>query len=370
MTAVSPAQIVAFYRRRLQLPAGAGAGIAGNFEQESSDNPDAPGGGLDQGQGDRRHLGSAAQQLEAVARELEGPERGTLKALRGTNDPRRAALLFSQLFERPGVPMNDKRQTYAQQALEAYTHAPGAARSLATLGSGAAHGALESLGAAAAPLSDAQSADMQQLLALSAQPQQQSSAIAATPLSRPVSSGGPEQSSTGPRVPSAPTAPAQGAESHEAAVLALLNKLGQDAAAPPSSSEAVHPEVAAGEAAHPEKVTALKGLVNFDGKPVPAWIGHILQYVERVSDGKVKPEVESGYRSEAEQERIYDSGVRPAAEPGSSKHELKDFPGGAVDLKNAKQVAEVLARSPYAHLLVWAGAKDPVHFSHPVNGTY
>lgn len=219
----------------------------------------------------------------------------------------------------------------------------------------------------------AQTSDILQLLQGQLSQGQQGSSLASTPLARPQSSGGPEQGAATPRVPSAPVAGP--AEDKTDAALSLLSKLTQDStseaeAAPEVQGQAqapVHPEVANGEALHPDKVTQLKGLTTFDGKPVAAWIGHILQYVE--SKG-VKPEVESGYRSEQKQQEIWDSGVRPAAEPGHSKHELKAFPGGAVDLKNAQAVAKVLEHSPYAHLLVYAGSKDPVHFSHPVNGTY
>lgn len=114
-------------------------------------------------------------------------------------------------------------------------------------------------------------------------------------------------------------------------------------------------------------VTKLKGIVDFDGKKVAAWIAPILKYAQAHG---VTPELESGYRSKAEQERIYNSGVRPAAVPGTSNHEGDAFPRGAVDLKNAQAVAKVLEHSPYAKTLVYAGAKDPVHFSHPHNGGY
>ena len=76
----------------------------------------------------------------------------------------------------------------------------------------------------------------------------------------------------------------------------------------------------------------------------------------------------SGYRPRAEQERIYNSGVRPAARPGTSKHESLKYPGGAVDVTNAAQLAGVLAKEKGPHLLQWAGSADPVHFSHPVGG--
>jgi hypothetical protein len=80
--------------------------------------------------------------------------------------------------------------------------------------------------------------------------------------------------------------------------------------------------------------------------------------------------VTSGYRSRAEQARIYNSGVRPAARPGTSNHEGTQFPRGAIDVSDAAALARILGRSPYRNRLRWAGSKDPVHFSHPHNGGY
>jgi hypothetical protein len=114
------------------------------------------------------------------------------------------------------------------------------------------------------------------------------------------------------------------------------------------------------------------GTVMFDGKKVAAWIGEALQYArEQGWKGKVN----SGFRTDAEQKRIYDSGVRPAAKPkayggGGSNHEGTVYPLGAIDVSEAAQLARILKRSPYAKKLVWAGSKDPVHFSHPHNGSY
>jgi hypothetical protein len=62
--------------------------------------------------------------------------------------------------------------------------------------------------------------------------------------------------------------------------------------------------------------------------------------------------------------------VRPAARPGTSNHEGTQFPRGAVDVSDAQTLSRILQGSKYAHLLVWAGGKDPVHFSHPHNGSY
>jgi hypothetical protein len=39
-------------------------------------------------------------------------------------------------------------------------------------------------------------------------------------------------------------------------------------------------------------------------------------------------------------------------------------------VSDAQTLSRILRGSKYAHLLVWAGGKDPVHFSHPHNGSY
>jgi len=110
-----------------------------------------------------------------------------------------------------------------------------------------------------------------------------------------------------------------------------------------------------------------RGVAHFEGKPVAGWIAPILSYARAHGwTGSVN----SGFRSFADQTRIYNSGVRPAAKPGTSNHEGADFPRGAVDVSNAAQLAAILRRSKYRNLLVWAGSKDPVHFSHPHGGSY
>lgn len=108
------------------------------------------------------------------------------------------------------------------------------------------------------------------------------------------------------------------------------------------------------------------GVAHFDGRPVAAWIAPILQ---RARAAGWKGTVESGYRSRAEQARIYASGVRPAARPGTSNHEFTAFPGGAVDVSNAAELNAILRRLGIT-ALQWAGGKDPVHFSHPHAGGY
>lgn len=112
---------------------------------------------------------------------------------------------------------------------------------------------------------------------------------------------------------------------------------------------------------------AAKGVGTFDGQKVALWIVPILQYARAHGwTGSVT----SGYRSFADQTRIYNSGVRPAAIPGTSNHEGDAFPRGAVDVSQAAQLSKILLASPFRKLLVYAGSKDPVHFSHPHNGSY
>lgn len=119
--------------------------------------------------------------------------------------------------------------------------------------------------------------------------------------------------------------------------------------------------------------TDVKGVVTFDGKPVAAWVAAALTFAR--STGKWKGTLTSGYRSDAEQTQIYNSGVRPAAVPRSlggpgSNHEGDVFPEGAADVTDAQGLSNALKGSPWEDLLVWAGSKDPVHFSFPHNGSY
>lgn len=109
-----------------------------------------------------------------------------------------------------------------------------------------------------------------------------------------------------------------------------------------------------------------RGVVNFEGKPVAGWIAPLLKAARKAGwQGSVM----SGYRSYEQQSRIYRSGVRPAAKPGTSNHEMTGFPGGAVDVSDAEQLDRILRRLGI-HSLRWAGGKDPVHFSHPHGGSY
>jgi hypothetical protein len=119
-------------------------------------------------------------------------------------------------------------------------------------------------------------------------------------------------------------------------------------------------------------VTQLKGLVEFDHKPVAGWIAPILDYARQHG---WKGSLNEGYRTDRQQAGIYNAGVRPAAVPvslggGGSNHSGRDWPAGAVDVSDAAHLSNILSKSKYRGLLVWAGAKDPPHFSHPHNGNY
>lgn len=116
----------------------------------------------------------------------------------------------------------------------------------------------------------------------------------------------------------------------------------------------------------PAGVSVPKAPWNPFHKPVANWITDELN---KAWDNGARFVVTSGWRSKGEQTRIYNSGVRPAAKPGTSNHEQSDFPGGAVDVSpGAISLSRTLEKmnSP----LVYAGVKDPVHFSHPHNGSY
>lgn len=101
------------------------------------------------------------------------------------------------------------------------------------------------------------------------------------------------------------------------------------------------------------------GTISLNGKPVNASIASILK--DAKASGDWKGQVTSGWRSNAEQAKIYASGVRPAAPPGQSMHRFKRAGKGAVDVTDAAGLNRYLKRH---HLpLKYAGSKDPVHFS-------
>lgn len=114
-----------------------------------------------------------------------------------------------------------------------------------------------------------------------------------------------------------------------------------------------------------------RGTVNFDGKPVAAWIAPILKYARAHG---WKGTVNEGLRSNALQAQYYaeyKAGKRrgPVAPPGTSHHRGTVYPLGAVDVEDPEVLSAILRRSPYANRLVWAGSKDRPHFSHPSGST-
>lgn len=114
--------------------------------------------------------------------------------------------------------------------------------------------------------------------------------------------------------------------------------------------------------------TTAGGLTTYDGKQVAAWIAPILSCAK--SHGW-SGTVNSGYRSYADQVRVCATGVQPCAAPGTSHHQGTAYPNGAVDVSEAAQLSGILASGACnARGLVWAGAKDPVHFSVPSAGGY
>lgn len=183
----------------------------------------------------------------------------------------------------------------------------------------------------------------------------------------------------GPRTTGSPVVAQSGGPAPKDGVASLLAAAAQAAG---TSSQAAAPSKAMpkavrrgggrdvarlGGAPPPRELRRLSGTTRFEGKPVAAWIAPVLRYARR---NGWKGQVSSGVRSYGEQKAIYDSGVRPAAVPGTSNHEGTRFPRGAVDVSDATQLAAILSRSRYRRLLQWAGAKDPVHFSRPHNGSY
>lgn len=108
-------QIVAFFMGK-GLTRAQAAGIAGNAGQESSYDPNAPGGGLFQTIGGRGvpQGSSVSAQLESAWREMIA--RGEVSGIKRTGSPEEAARFFEQNFERAGIPAMSNRERYARQA--------------------------------------------------------------------------------------------------------------------------------------------------------------------------------------------------------------------------------------------------------------
>lgn len=155
------------------------------------------------------------------------------------------------------------------------------------------------------------------------------------------------------------------------ALLALVKQSGADTGTvPDQSGVTVQASGGGGGGGGSSSRAAHGGLVTFDGKKVASWIAPLLEYAR---DKGWKGTVTSGYRSDAEQKAIYDRGTRPAAKPiseggGGSNHSRTGFLQGALDVTDPAALDRILKRKHSR--LKYAGAKDPVHFSVPRNGTY
>lgn len=110
----------------------------------------------------------------------------------------------------------------------------------------------------------------------------------------------------------------------------------------------------------------LKGLVNFEGKRVSAWIAPILRFARRYG---WRGTLTSGYRTAQQQAGIKSS---MKAAPGKSNHQGIDWPGGAIDVGGPEARAEGKALNDVLEKywrgrtkLKWAGPtiRDWGHFS-------
>lgn len=105
---------------------------------------------------------------------------------------------------------------------------------------------------------------------------------------------------------------------------------------------------------------------TFDGKPVASWIHVRLTWARRHGwSGRLV----SGYRTNAEQRRLYDEWRRgeragPVAKPGFSNHEGRRYPRGACDVTEPEELERVLQQLPTSSRpLVPFGPGDRPHFS-------
>jgi len=103
----------------------------------------------------------------------------------------------------------------------------------------------------------------------------------------------------------------------------------------------------------------LKTWTNPDGskEAIAAWI-----YAELIRLGaKGKIQINSGFRTYAEQVEACKH-ASPCATPGTSNHEKKTYPGGAIDVQNYDTL-NALIRRKGGSSLKWYGSGDVWHFS-------
>lgn len=120
------------YIRAKNLDCAAAGAVVGNAQQESGCNPASDGGGLLQWQGSRwSGLVSFANaagtgvtdlhtQLDWMWHELQTGYRGALSALQGSGSVSEKTIAFEENYERAGIPNNENRVSYAQNAVSQY----------------------------------------------------------------------------------------------------------------------------------------------------------------------------------------------------------------------------------------------------------
>lgn len=128
---------------------------------------------------------------------------------------------------------------------------------------------------------------------------------------------------------------------------------------------AIHKVFEGGEAYLKKHMGPRPGLGALDGKPVSEWIIPILEWARQHGWGGA---VTSGYRTPNEQLAAaagYGLQHYGAAGPLGSNHVKINYPGGAVDVSAAAQLAAILKGYPGKPNLVWGGPVmgDYVHFS-------
>lgn len=107
------------------------------------------------------------------------------------------------------------------------------------------------------------------------------------------------------------------------------------------------------------------GTTMFDGKPVANWLIKPLTWARK---NGWKGKVNSGYRNQTEQRAAatrYGLQHYPNGDPSGSNHTKTRYPGGAVDVTEPAQLAQVLRRYPGFPRPVWGGPviNDQPHFS-------
>lgn len=338
--------------RGAQLSPAAAAGIDGNIEQESSFDPNAPGGGLDQGQGSRAHGGTVAQQINGILGELHGSERGTLQALKGARSPQEAARIFSEKFERPGIPDLGNRERYAVEALQHFAGLSPEAGAAQGAGAGGSGPVATTTAGQPVRESAAQQQDLASLLTALAAPH----ASSTSPAGLPVGLAEPGQLAPIRELASASAGPSLSEE------LALVQKIGGEGSTergpsavkvPVASGSTSAPATTQGNFAGGGSVPDAKGGVGFTAAPGTDYTyGHTSAIANRLNElGKalgIKLTGISGYRTPA-----HSVAVGGFANDPHTRGEASDTPG--VEGVSAAVLARFGLERPFP------GAKEADH---------